>query len=88
MQVSTLRAFRVDNLTFTPSPAQAAYVATPGEVLARNMTESGRYGSVSASDKVLFVTFTSDEDPSTSALCRCRPVGHMIFTVRLFSSLV
>nr|XP_040028481.1 plexin-B2a isoform X2 [Gasterosteus aculeatus aculeatus] len=44
--------------------AQAAYVATPGEVLARNMTESGRYGSVSASDKVLFVTFTSDEDPS------------------------
>uniref|UniRef100_A0AAQ4RHC3 Sema domain-containing protein n=1 Tax=Gasterosteus aculeatus aculeatus TaxID=481459 RepID=A0AAQ4RHC3_GASAC len=54
----------MDNLTFTPSPAQAAYVATPGEVLARNMTESGRYGSVSASDKVLFVTFTSDEDPS------------------------
>ncbi|XP_037318119.2 plexin-B2-like isoform X2 [Pungitius pungitius] len=49
--------------------AQAAYVATPGDVLAQNMTQSGRYGPVSASDKVLFVTFTSDEDPSMSALC-------------------
>ncbi|KAM7367318.1 hypothetical protein PAMP_015229 [Pampus punctatissimus] len=49
--------------------AQAAYVATPGEVLAKSMTQSGQYGSVSASDKVLFVTFTSDEDPSTSAMC-------------------
>lgn len=50
---------------------QAAYVATPGEALAENMTRSGRYGPVSASDKVLFVTLTSDEDPSTSAMCRC-----------------
>ncbi|XP_030576486.1 plexin-B2-like [Archocentrus centrarchus] len=49
--------------------AQAAYVATPGEVLAQSMTNSGQYGSVSASDKVLFVTFTSDEDPSASAMC-------------------
>ncbi|XP_051805095.1 plexin-B2-like isoform X2 [Acanthochromis polyacanthus] len=49
--------------------AQAAYVATPGEVLAQSMTSSGQYGQVSASDKVLFVTFTSDEDPSTSAMC-------------------
>uniref|UniRef100_A0A667Z509 Plexin b2a, tandem duplicate 1 n=1 Tax=Myripristis murdjan TaxID=586833 RepID=A0A667Z509_9TELE len=49
--------------------AQAAYVAAPGEALARNMTESGQYGTVTTSDKVLFVTFTSDEDPSTSALC-------------------
>uniref|UniRef100_A0AAQ5Z0H8 Sema domain-containing protein n=1 Tax=Amphiprion ocellaris TaxID=80972 RepID=A0AAQ5Z0H8_AMPOC len=49
--------------------AQAAYVATPGEVLAQSMTSSGQYGRVSASDKVLFVTFTSDEDPSTSAMC-------------------
>uniref|UniRef100_A0A3B4ZH80 Plexin-B2-like n=1 Tax=Stegastes partitus TaxID=144197 RepID=A0A3B4ZH80_9TELE len=47
----------------------AAYVATPGEVLAQSMTSSGQYGRVSASDKVLFVTFTSDEDPSTSAMC-------------------
>uniref|UniRef100_A0A665URW1 Plexin-B2-like n=1 Tax=Echeneis naucrates TaxID=173247 RepID=A0A665URW1_ECHNA len=49
--------------------AQAAYVAAPGEALAQSLTASGRYGPVSASDKVLFVTFTSDEDPSTSALC-------------------
>uniref|UniRef100_A0A8C4EJD3 Plexin b2a, tandem duplicate 1 n=1 Tax=Dicentrarchus labrax TaxID=13489 RepID=A0A8C4EJD3_DICLA len=49
----------------------AAYVATPGNVLAQTMTKSGKYGQVSASDKVLFVTFTSDEDPSTSAMCRC-----------------
>ncbi|KAI3366565.1 hypothetical protein L3Q82_000488 [Scortum barcoo] len=49
--------------------AQAAYVATPGEVLAQSMITSGQYSSVSASDKVLFVTFTSDEDPSTSAMC-------------------
>uniref|UniRef100_A0A4W6D025 Plexin b2a, tandem duplicate 1 n=1 Tax=Lates calcarifer TaxID=8187 RepID=A0A4W6D025_LATCA len=49
--------------------AQAAYVATPGDVLAKSMTQSGQYGSVSAYDKVLFVTFTSDEDPSSSAMC-------------------
>ncbi|XP_040885699.1 plexin-B2a [Toxotes jaculatrix] len=48
---------------------QAAYVAEPGDVLALYMTTSGRYGPVLASDKVLFVTFTSDEDPSTSAMC-------------------
>uniref|UniRef100_A0A672I5P3 Plexin b2a n=1 Tax=Salarias fasciatus TaxID=181472 RepID=A0A672I5P3_SALFA len=49
--------------------AQAAYVAAPGEVLARNLTDSGLYGTVSASDMVLFVTFSSDEEPSSSALC-------------------
>ncbi|CAN9508504.1 unnamed protein product [Ophioblennius macclurei] len=49
--------------------AQAAYVAEPGRVLAQNLTDSGRHGRVSPSDKVLFVTFTSDEDPSMSALC-------------------
>ncbi|XP_076016194.1 plexin-B2-like [Genypterus blacodes] len=49
--------------------AQAAYVATPGQVLAQTLTQSGQYGAVSAHDKVLFVTFTSDEDPSTSAMC-------------------
>ncbi|XP_039891728.1 plexin-B2a [Simochromis diagramma] len=48
---------------------QAAYVATPGKALAQSMTSSSQYGTVSASDKVLFVTFTSDEDPSTSAMC-------------------
>ncbi|XP_022605510.1 plexin-B2-like [Seriola dumerili] len=55
--------------TNTYNKAQAAYVAAPGEALAQNMTKSGLYGPVSASDKVLFVTFTSDEDPSTSAMC-------------------
>ncbi|KAF7652927.1 hypothetical protein LDENG_00089670 [Lucifuga dentata] len=49
--------------------AQAAYVTAPGKVLARSMTDSGQYGPVSASDKVLFVIFSSDEDPSTSAMC-------------------
>ncbi|XP_037098477.1 plexin-B2a isoform X1 [Syngnathus acus] len=48
---------------------QAAYVTTPGEVLAQNLTRSGKYGHILASDKVLFVTFTSDEDPSISAMC-------------------
>lgn len=48
---------------------QAAYVATPGQALAESMNKSGQYGPVSANDKVLFVTFTSDEDPSTSAMC-------------------
>ncbi|KAF3859662.1 hypothetical protein F7725_022061, partial [Dissostichus mawsoni] len=35
--------------------AQAAYVTAPGDVLAQNMTASGEYGDVSASDKVLHV---------------------------------
>ncbi|XP_037837256.1 plexin-B2 [Kryptolebias marmoratus] len=49
--------------------AQAGFVGTPGEVLAQNLTESKRFGRVSGSDKVLFVTFTSEEEPSSSALC-------------------
>ncbi|XP_029017170.1 plexin-B2a [Betta splendens] len=49
--------------------AQAAYVAAPGKALAEHMSKTGQYGPVSASDKVLFITFTSDEDPSSSALC-------------------
>lgn len=48
---------------------QAAYVSTPGEALAKSMTESNQYGQVDASDKVLFVTFTSDEDSHSSAMC-------------------
>ncbi|KAM8884047.1 plexin-B2a isoform 1-T5 [Synchiropus picturatus] len=48
---------------------QAAYVSTPGHILAQDMTRSNQYGPVSATDKVLFVTFTSDEEPSTSAMC-------------------
>uniref|UniRef100_A0A3Q2CJG7 Plexin b2a, tandem duplicate 1 n=1 Tax=Cyprinodon variegatus TaxID=28743 RepID=A0A3Q2CJG7_CYPVA len=40
---------------------QAAFVGPAGKVLAQ------RYGTISASDKVLFATFTSDDD--SSALC-------------------
>ncbi|XP_072233761.1 plexin-B2-like [Leuresthes tenuis] len=48
---------------------QAAYVGTPGEVLAQTMTKSDQHGRVLATDKVLFITFMSDEDSSTSAMC-------------------
>ncbi|CAK6970697.1 plexin-B2a, partial [Scomber scombrus] len=48
---------------------QAAYVSTPGEVLAQSMTNSSQYGPVNATDKVLFVTFASDEDPTHSSMC-------------------
>uniref|UniRef100_A0A3P9HD48 Sema domain-containing protein n=1 Tax=Oryzias latipes TaxID=8090 RepID=A0A3P9HD48_ORYLA len=49
--------------------AQAAFVGEPGQVLAKNLSSSDQYGKVSAQDKVLFVTFTSDEDPHSSAMC-------------------
>uniref|UniRef100_A0A4W5KZN2 Sema domain-containing protein n=1 Tax=Hucho hucho TaxID=62062 RepID=A0A4W5KZN2_9TELE len=48
---------------------QAAYVALPGEALAKNMSSSGRYGPVGAQDKVVFVVFSSDDDSSSSAVC-------------------
>ncbi|XP_070401781.1 plexin-B2 isoform X2 [Nothobranchius furzeri] len=48
--------------------AQAAFVGTPGDVLAQNLTGPDKYGTVSASDKVLFVTFSSDVETS-SAMC-------------------
>ncbi|KAK7896818.1 hypothetical protein WMY93_022143 [Mugilogobius chulae] len=48
---------------------QAAYVSTPGKVLAEHMSKSKQYGQVSPSDKVLFVTFTSDDDSHYSAMC-------------------
>lgn len=51
-------------------PLQAAYVTTPGKALAQNLTSSQQFGDVSSTDQVLFVTFTSDEFPSTSALCK------------------
>ncbi|KAJ3612087.1 hypothetical protein NHX12_020364 [Muraenolepis orangiensis] len=53
----------------TFNKVQAAYVSEPGVLLARNMTESGQYGPVSSMDRVLFVTFSSDEDSSRSAMC-------------------
>uniref|UniRef100_A0A8C5BVZ8 Plexin b2a, tandem duplicate 1 n=1 Tax=Gadus morhua TaxID=8049 RepID=A0A8C5BVZ8_GADMO len=46
----------------TFNKVQAAYVSAPGEILARKM-------NVSATDQVLFITFSSDEDSSRSALC-------------------
>ncbi|KAJ8007378.1 hypothetical protein DPEC_G00116890 [Dallia pectoralis] len=48
---------------------QAVYVSHPGEALAENMSASGKYGSVLATDKVVFVVFSSDIDSSSSALC-------------------
>uniref|UniRef100_A0A8C6U2I5 Plexin b2a n=1 Tax=Neogobius melanostomus TaxID=47308 RepID=A0A8C6U2I5_9GOBI len=53
----------------TYNKVQAAYVSSPGEALAQSMNESNQYGQVFASDKVLFVTFTSDEESHSSALC-------------------
>lgn len=61
--------------------SQAAYVEMPGEVLAQSMTESGQYGTVSASDKVLFITFTSDEDQSTSAMCTYHPEADSVMDI-------
>ncbi|XP_034019127.1 plexin-B2-like [Thalassophryne amazonica] len=51
---------------------QAAYVVPPGDVLAKIMSEIYPCVTLSedpASDQMLFVTFTSDEDPPTSAMC-------------------
>ncbi|XP_077090611.1 plexin-B2a [Siphateles boraxobius] len=47
----------------TYNKVQAAYLAKPGEVLARNITSSN------LNDKVLFVVFSADEDGVRSALC-------------------
>ncbi|XP_024140535.1 plexin-B2 [Oryzias melastigma] len=49
--------------------AQAAFVGEPGQVLAKNLSSSNPNVKVSDQDKVLFVTFTSDEDPHSSAMC-------------------
>ncbi|MGH0141636.1 UNVERIFIED_CONTAM: hypothetical protein FKN15_059765 [Acipenser sinensis] len=54
------------------SKVQAAFVAFPGERLARSMDASGRYGRVTAEDKVLFVVFGTDSQTDrsqASALC-------------------
>ncbi|RXM91607.1 Plexin-B2 [Acipenser ruthenus] len=54
------------------SKVQAAFVAFPGERLARSMDVSGRYGRVTAEDKVLFVVFGTDsqtDQSQASALC-------------------
>lgn len=47
----------------TYNKVQAAYLAKPGKVLARNITSSN------LNDKVLFVVFSADEDGGRSALC-------------------
>ncbi|KAM4712047.1 plexin-B2-like isoform 1-T3 [Anableps anableps] len=46
---------------------QAAFVGPAGEALAQNLSQSSQFESISAADKVLFATFTSDDD--TSAMC-------------------
>ncbi|XP_041114319.1 plexin-B2-like [Polyodon spathula] len=54
------------------SKVQAAFVAFPGERLARSMDASGRYGRVTTEDKVLFVVFGTDsqtDQSQASALC-------------------
>ncbi|RXM95497.1 Plexin-B2 [Acipenser ruthenus] len=54
------------------SKVQAAFIAFPGERLARSMDASGRYGRVTAADKVLFVVFGTDsqtDQSQASALC-------------------
>ncbi|MBN3305947.1 PLXB2 protein, partial [Amia calva] len=51
---------------------QAAYITYPGKQLANSMTQSGKHGTVTAQDKVLFVVFSNDTDTSKgniSALC-------------------
>uniref|UniRef100_A0A8B9L769 Plexin B2 n=1 Tax=Astyanax mexicanus TaxID=7994 RepID=A0A8B9L769_ASTMX len=53
----------------TYNKVQAAYLGTPGHVLAQNLSLSSPYGELKANDKVLFVVFSSDEDSSMSALC-------------------
>ncbi|CAN9498964.1 unnamed protein product [Ophioblennius macclurei] len=48
---------------------QAAFVASPGKELARDMSESGLYGKVVSWNKVLFMVASQDDDDSVSALC-------------------
>lgn len=48
---------------------RAGFVAPPGKMLARVMSESGSYGNVDSWKKVLFVVASSDEDGKASALC-------------------
>uniref|UniRef100_A0AAX7TZF5 Sema domain-containing protein n=1 Tax=Astatotilapia calliptera TaxID=8154 RepID=A0AAX7TZF5_ASTCA len=48
---------------------QAAYVTFPGKELARVMSQSGNYGTVTSFTKVLFMVAHPDDDESDSALC-------------------
>lgn len=66
---------------------QAAYVAEPGKVLAESMTKSRENETVHANDRVLFVIFTSDENPSTSAMCRCC-VNVRLWPLKLLDTLI
>ncbi|KAJ8374068.1 hypothetical protein SKAU_G00046480 [Synaphobranchus kaupii] len=51
----------------TYNKVRAAYVASPGEELARQLTL--KHGHVAPTDKVLFAVFSNDEDSASSALC-------------------
>uniref|UniRef100_A0A8C9SGA4 Sema domain-containing protein n=1 Tax=Scleropages formosus TaxID=113540 RepID=A0A8C9SGA4_SCLFO len=53
----------------TYNKAQAAFVSSPAEELARNLSASGQYGQVRSQDKILFVVSSTDEDKPRSGLC-------------------
>uniref|UniRef100_A0AAR2L9U7 Sema domain-containing protein n=1 Tax=Pygocentrus nattereri TaxID=42514 RepID=A0AAR2L9U7_PYGNA len=48
---------------------RAAYLATPGSALVKNLSSPSIYGALNASDKVLFAVFSQDGDATSSALC-------------------
>ncbi|XP_029473245.1 plexin-B2 isoform X2 [Rhinatrema bivittatum] len=48
---------------------QSVYIASPGEKLAQDLSNSGQYGSVAAHDKVLFAVFHKDNKDRGSAIC-------------------
>uniref|UniRef100_A0A673XKD6 Plexin-B2-like n=1 Tax=Salmo trutta TaxID=8032 RepID=A0A673XKD6_SALTR len=60
---------------------QAAYVALPGEALAKNMSSSGQYGPVGAQDKVLFVVFSSDDDSSAVCMYPLRAINQRLVEI-------
>uniref|UniRef100_A0A673XVD6 Plexin b2a n=1 Tax=Salmo trutta TaxID=8032 RepID=A0A673XVD6_SALTR len=60
---------------------QAAYVALPGEALAKNMSSSGQYGPVGAQDKVVFVVFSSDDDSSAVCMYPLRAINQRLVEI-------
>ncbi|XP_017573306.1 plexin-B2a isoform X3 [Pygocentrus nattereri] len=58
-----------DNDRKTYNKVRAAYLATPGSALVKNLSSPSIYGALNASDKVLFAVFSQDGDATSSALC-------------------
>uniref|UniRef100_A0A673XKH6 Plexin-B2-like n=1 Tax=Salmo trutta TaxID=8032 RepID=A0A673XKH6_SALTR len=54
---------------------QAAYVALPGEALAKNMSSSGQYGPV------VFVVFSSDDDSSAVCMYPLRAINQRLVEI-------